>query len=95
LVWNSPTVRTGQRFFSSLMRPPVQFAVAVPVRILQGYGRWMEVESDKLKAGTPLVTRGTYLLSNGAAVQVYPKERIVDVPAAQPATKGAKAGAAE
>jgi multidrug efflux pump subunit AcrA (membrane-fusion protein) len=75
--------------------PPVQFAVAVPVRILQGYGRWMEVESDKLKAGTPLVTRGTYLLSPGAAVQVYPKERIVDVPAAQPATKGAKAGAAE
>jgi len=47
----------------------------------------MEVESDKLKAGMPVVTRGTYLLSNGAAVQVYPKERTVEAPAAQPAAK--------
>ena len=63
--------------------PPVQFAVAVPVRLIQGYGRFMEVESDKLKAGMPVVTRGTYLLSNGAAVQVYPKERTVEAPAAK------------
>jgi multidrug efflux pump subunit AcrA (membrane-fusion protein) len=63
--------------------PPVRFAVAIPVRILQGYGRWMEVESDRLKAGTALVTRGTYLLAPGAAVQVYPKERTVEAPAAK------------
>ena len=75
--------------------PPVQFAVAVPVRLLQGYGRWMEVESDKLKAGAAVVTRGTYLLSHGGAVQAYPKERAVDAPAAPPSTKGAKAGAPE
>ena len=75
--------------------PPVQFAVAIPVRLLQGYGRWMEVESDALKAGTPVVTRGTYLLAPGAAVQVYPKERAVETPAAPPAAKTTKAGAAE
>jgi len=54
--------------------PPVQYAVAIPVRLVGGFGRYMEVESDLLKAGTPVVTRGTYLLSHEAAVRVYPKE---------------------
>ena len=54
--------------------PPVQYAVAIPVRLVGGFGRYMEVESDLLKAGTPVVTRGTYLLAPGAAVRVYPKE---------------------
>ncbi|MBM4017441.1 MAG: efflux RND transporter periplasmic adaptor subunit [Planctomycetes bacterium] len=55
--------------------PPVRFAVAVPVRLIQGYGRCMEVESDRLKAGTAVVTRGTYLLADGAAVREFPKEK--------------------
>jgi HlyD family secretion protein len=87
--------------------PAIQFAVAIPVKIIAGYGRYMEVESDKLKEGMPLVTRGTYMLSNGSAVQLYLKERIpagseagakaVKAPAGQaPAPKAAKgeAGAA-
>jgi multidrug efflux pump subunit AcrA (membrane-fusion protein) len=53
--------------------PAVQYAVAVPVKILQGYGRYVEVESERLKVGEPLVTRGTYMMSTGAEVQVYDK----------------------
>jgi len=53
---------------------PVKFAVAIPIRIIQGYGRFMEVQTEGLKAGTPLVTRGTYLLAAGTPVQVRPKE---------------------
>lgn len=55
--------------------PPVKYAVALPVRILQGYGRRVEVEGEGLKAGTLLVTRGTYLMAPGAAVEVRPKEQ--------------------
>jgi len=54
--------------------PPIRYAVAIPVEIVQGYGRFMEVKSEKLEDGTRVVTRGTYLLSSGAAVQEYPKE---------------------
>jgi len=68
--------------------PPIQFAVAIPVRLVRGYGRSMIVESDRLKAGTPLVTRGTYLLSHGAPVRVFPKEADVKEPPAAPAVKG-------
>lgn len=68
---------------------PIQYAVAVPVKIIGGYGRYMEVESPNLKAGTPLVTRGTYLLSQDTAVQAYPKEAGEAAPAAK------KPGAAE
>lgn len=56
--------------------PPIRYAVAIPVRIIGGLGRYMEVESDALKAGMPLVTRGTYLMSHGAEVQVRPKEAV-------------------
>ncbi len=69
--------------------PPMKFAVAVPIRILQGYGRLMEVESDRLKEGVPVVTRGTYLLYTGAPVQVREKEG-----AGAPAEAAPKAGAA-
>ena len=71
--------------------PPVQYAVAIPVRLVGGFGRYMEVESDLLKAGTPVVTRGTYLLAPGAAVRVYPKETA----AAADAKAGAKTAGAE
>jgi len=54
--------------------PPVKYAVAVRIKIVGGYGRWMEVESEELKAGTPLVVRGTYLMSAGAPVVERPKE---------------------
>jgi len=54
--------------------PPVKFAKAVPVRIVQGYGLLMEVESEALEPGTPLITRGTYLMVPGMPVQAYPKE---------------------
>ena len=54
--------------------PPVKYAKAVPVRIVQGYGLLMEVESEALKPGTPLITRGTYLMVPGMPVQAYPKE---------------------
>lgn len=54
--------------------PPTKFAVAVPIKIIQGYGRYMEVESGALKPGMSVVTRGTYLLSHGAAVQERAKE---------------------
>ena len=54
--------------------PTVKFAVAVPVRIVQGYGRLMEVEAEGLKAGTLLITRGTYLMAPGTPAQVRPKE---------------------
>jgi HlyD family secretion protein len=73
---------------SSLLPPvPVQYAVAVPVKIVQGYGRYMEVECPTLKAGTPVVTRGTYLLSQDAAVQVYPKEKSDEVTKSDGVTK--------
>jgi len=55
--------------------PPIRYAVAIPVEIVQGYGRFMEVKSEKLQDGTRVVTRGTYLLSPGAPVQEYPKEQ--------------------
>jgi len=55
-------------------QPPMKYAVALPIRIVQGYGRQMEVECDRLKAGMPLATRGTYLLYEGAPVQVREKE---------------------
>jgi HlyD family secretion protein len=73
---------------ASLLPPvPVQYAVAVPVKIIQGYGRYMEIECPTLKAGTPVVTRGTYLLSQDTAVQVYPKESAdAPAPAAKPAS---------
>jgi len=73
--------------------PPVRFAVAIPVRLVGGFGRYMEVESDLLKAGTPVVTRGTYLLVPGAAVRVYPKETAMS--AAADARAGAKTAGAE
>jgi multidrug efflux pump subunit AcrA (membrane-fusion protein) len=63
---------------------PTQYAVVIPVKIIQGYGRYMEVESPNLKPGTPLVTRGTYLLSADAPVQVYAKES-AEAPGAKPA----------
>jgi len=52
----------------------VKFAAAIRVKIVGGYGAWMEVEAEGLAAGTPLVVRGTYLLSPGAAVVERPKE---------------------
>lgn len=55
--------------------PPVKYAVQVPVRIVRGHGRYMEVESEGLKAGLPLVTRGTYLLAPGSPVFAAPKEK--------------------
>jgi multidrug efflux pump subunit AcrA (membrane-fusion protein) len=70
---------------------PIQFAVAVPVRIIQGYGRYMEVVGEQLKAGTPLVTRGTYLLAHGSPVQVYPKEAVGEAPAAKAGAQAAGA----
>jgi multidrug efflux pump subunit AcrA (membrane-fusion protein) len=81
--------------------PPVQYAVAIPVRLVGGFGRYMEVESDLLKAGTPVVTRGTYLLAPGAAVRVYPKETATSAAAdakagvKTPGYAPAKPGAAE
>ena len=77
--------------------PPMQFALAIPVRIVGGYGRHMEVESEPLKAGMMVVTRGTYLLAHGSPVQVFPKEN----PPAEAPAKGlppkpeTKAGASE
>ena len=53
---------------------PVQFAVAIPVQIVGGYGAWMEVQSEHLSAGMPVVVRGTYLMAPGTAVEVRPKE---------------------
>jgi hypothetical protein len=53
----------------------------------------MEVESEHLKAGTPVVTRGTYLLSGGTPVQVRPKESGGDAPGAGPG--GAAAGTSQ
>jgi len=65
--------------------PPVQFGIAIPVRIIDGYGRYMAVESGPLKPGTMVVTRGTYLLAHGSPVQVYPKESPpAEAPAAKP-----------
>jgi len=55
--------------------PPVQYAVQVPIRIVQGHGRYMEVEGEGLKVGMPVVTRGTYLLAPGSAVFAAPKEK--------------------
>ena len=71
-------------------QPPVKYAIAIPVRLVQGYGRLMEVESDRLKPGTPLITRGTYLMATGAPVQVQPKEGPPETP-----KDAGKAGAAD
>jgi multidrug efflux pump subunit AcrA (membrane-fusion protein) len=66
--------------------PPIKFAVAIPVRVIRGHGRSMIVESERLKAGMPVVTRGMYLLSHGAPVQLFSKEADVkESPAAKPA----------
>jgi len=62
----------GESFGPKL--PEMLYAVAVPVKIVQGYGRYVEVESDVLKVGAPVVTRGTYLMTPGKEVRVYPKE---------------------
>jgi membrane fusion protein (multidrug efflux system) len=69
--------------------PPIRYAVAIPVEIVQGYGRFMEVKSETLQDGTRVVTRGTYLLSPGAPVQEYPKE-----PAEAPVISEKSSGAA-
>jgi len=53
---------------------PVKFAVPIPVEIIGGYGTWMEVRSEHLSAGMPVVVRGTYLMAPGTAVEVRPKE---------------------
>jgi len=58
--------------------PPVQFAVAIPVKIVGGYGASMEVRSERLSAGMPVVVRGTYLMAPGTPVQVRPKEGQVE-----------------
>ena len=68
--------------------PPIRYAVAIPVEIVQGYGRFMEVKSEKLQDGTRVVTRGTYLLSPGAPVQEYPKEE-AEAPAVSEKASGA------
>lgn len=60
---------------------PVRYAVAVPVEMVGGYGRYLEVRSARLAGGMEVVTRGTYLLSHGAAVQVRPKEGAETQPA--------------
>jgi multidrug efflux pump subunit AcrA (membrane-fusion protein) len=66
---------------------PTKYAVAIPVTIVQGHQDLVEVRSDSLKAGMSVVTRGTYLLAQDTAVQVYAKEGTA------PAAK--KTGAAE
>jgi len=53
----------------------VKYAVRIPVKMIGGYGRFMEVESDRLKPGTPVVTRGTYLMEPGAPVRPTAKEK--------------------
>jgi hypothetical protein len=53
---------------------PGKYAGEVPVRIVAGYGRRMEVKSNGLTDGMPLVTRGTYLLAHGSPVRFRPKE---------------------
>jgi membrane fusion protein (multidrug efflux system) len=68
---------------------PIRFAVAIPVRIVQGHGRYMEVQSDRLQAGMMLVTRGTYQMAPGTPVWVRPKEQAGEAPAAP--TAGADA----
>jgi hypothetical protein len=77
--------------------PPIQFAIAVPIRIIDGYGRYMLVESPPLAPGMMVVTRGTYLLTHGSPVQVFPKENPpAEAPAkGQPAAAGGQAGASE
>jgi multidrug efflux pump subunit AcrA (membrane-fusion protein) len=62
---------------------PTKYAVAIPVKIVQGHFDLMEVQSDKLKAGMPVVTRGTYLLAQDTAVRVYAKEGTEPAPAAK------------
>jgi len=54
---------------------PVKYAVRVPVEMIGGYGRYMEVRSDPLKPGMPVVTRGTYLMEPGAKVRPAMKEQ--------------------
>ena len=62
--------------------PPVKYAVAIPVRVIRGHGRSMIVESERLKAGMPVVTRGMYLLSHGSPVRLFSKEADVKEPPA-------------
>ena len=72
--------------------PPPKYAVALPIRIIQGYGRLMEVQGEGLRPGTLLVTRGTYLLAPGSPVQVRGKEAPPAPPA--PVAPAPKTGAA-
>jgi len=68
--------------------PPVKYAVQVPIRIVQGYGRYMEVEGEGLKVGMPVVTRGTYLLAPGSEVFEAPKEKGLAPEAEQAKARG-------
>jgi len=59
----------------------VRYAVRLYVNLVGGYGRFMEVDSPDLKPGMPLVTRGTYLMEHGTAVQPTVKEQRTPAPA--------------
>jgi multidrug efflux pump subunit AcrA (membrane-fusion protein) len=54
---------------------PVKYAVRVPIEMVGGYGRYMEVRSERLKPGMPVVTRGTYLMEPGVQVRPTVKEQ--------------------
>ncbi len=54
---------------------PVKYAVRIPVEMVGGYGRYMEVRSGPLKPGMPVVTRGTYLMEPGVKVTPGVKEQ--------------------
>lgn len=71
---NAPAALPPKPVEGAPAQPPLQYAVAIPVRLVQGYGRVMEVESEGLKPGMPVITRGTYVMFPGAPVQVRPRE---------------------
>jgi len=71
--------------------PRLQFARAIRVRLVQGYGRYMEVASEGLEAGVRVITRGTYLMQPGTPVRAYAKE---GAGAASEAASGETAGEA-
>jgi multidrug efflux pump subunit AcrA (membrane-fusion protein) len=80
--------------------PPAEmkFAVPIPIEIVQGYGAYMEVKSDRLEAGTPVITRGTYLMEVGTPVKIRPKEDprgAVRSRRPEPGAEPAEAGGAE
>ena len=64
----------GQAAGGGQAAPRVRYAVRVPVRIVGGWGRLMEVESPLLRPGVPVVTRGTYLMVPGMPVVATVKE---------------------